>query len=435
MKILIVTNQHIENKPEVAFLHDPLVNFFKSNGDSVFILHSEDESYLANYINDKGEALFQEAKAKRLYDKLDGMDVIYITHPSKLAHMVLEVALKAHIPLVANYIDPQSKDKRKQIYKSFYKYINAILYSTIEEKNKLEGAVERRTNGHIFTGDINDESYLKKIRDMVIQYSTEENHNGKRKYYYSDELNDDFAMAKIKVDKHSKPFKYVHTNPFWRFFEMLTYYILGRLIGFLVGKIGFHQRIKNRQILKRYKKKGYFIYANHTHGLVDAITPSQTSGKRNHIIVSRETISVPGIKGLVSMLGVIPIYKDISEFEDFNNCIKKRITQGKSITIYPEAHIWPCYTKIRPFKKDSFRFPVDLKTPVYVLTNTWQKRRFSKKLKVVSYLSGPLLPDESLPRNEAIEDLRNRVLFEMVKVTRSVKQIDKYQYIKVQKDS
>ena len=434
MRILIVDNRHLDNKPEIVFANDPLVKLLKANSDSVFILHSEDNSYLANYITDKNESLFQESKVKRLYDKLKDIDVVYITSPTKLAHMVLEAALKLHVPLVADFIDPKTKNERKQSYKTFYKHINAIKYNSVEDKNELETLVERRTNGHILSGNCSDNDYLLKIRNMLLQYSTIENHNGKRKHYYSDELNDDFATAKIKVDKRNNKYKYVHTNPIRRFFEMLVYKVLGRGIGFFIGKIGFHQRIKNRQILKRNKNKGYFIYANHTHGLLDAITPSQLSKKRNHIIVSRETISVPGIKGLVSMLGVIPIYQNINELDDFNACIKTRISQNRSITIYPEAHIWPCYTKIRPFKKDSFRFPVDLSTPVYVLTNTWQKRRFTKKLKVVSYLSGPLYPDESLPRNEAIEDLRNRVLFEMVKVTRSVKQVDAYQYIKVQKD-
>ena len=402
MKILFVLNDKYDN---------PLIDYLMSVGDSVFVYSSD----------------IQE----NTYDELD---IIYLLSSSKESHSVLKEALKHHIPLITDYSESGTKNEKKRLYKTFYKYINAIRYNTIKEKNEFEEVIERRTNGHVISGNVADVNYLKKIRSMIIQYSSEENHTDKKKYYYSDEVNDDFAMAKIKVNKHDPHFKYVHTNLVWRFIATIIYRCIGIPVAFLINKIGFGQRIKNKRILKKNKHKGYFVYVNHTHGLLDAFTPSQLSFKRAYIIVSRETVSIPGIKGLVSMFGAIPVYNSFDEVSDFNNCIKTRIQQGNCIAIYPEAHIWPRYTKIRPFKKDSFRYPVDLKAPIYVLTNTWQKRRFTKSLKVVSYLSGPILPDENLPRKEAIEELRNRVLYEMTRVTSSVKQIDKYQYIKVKKD-
>lgn len=434
MKVLVVSNLKIEDKPEKLLPNTPIVKYLRNSGDLVSVLHSEnDEIYLADYISETDESLFQEVRTKRLFDKISDVDVIFITSPTKLAFKVKKAALQFNIPLVARYKPGKDKEETKELYRNFYKYMNAIHYRSKEEQDSLEYLVVRRTNGHIFDGDKESEEYLSNIRKMLVQYADKINHNNNKKNYYSDELNDDFAINKIKVKKSNKVFKYVHTNPIWRWCEFMIYNVIARPLVWILNKVFFHQRIKNKRILRRFRKKGYFIYSNHTNGMADAFTPNLLSRKRNYIVVGRETVSIKGIKGIVSMLGAIPIYANLDEIGPFNECIKRRIHQNKSVTIYPEAHIWPYYTKIRNFKRDSFRYPVELNVPVYALTNTWQKRRFSKKPKLVSYLSGPIFPNETMGRSDAMEDLKQRVYFEMVKVTRSVKQVEKIQYIKVEK--
>ena len=59
---------------------------------------------------------------------------------------------------------------------------------------------------------------------------------------------------------------------------------------------------------------------------------------------------------------------------------------GDCIMIYPEAHIWPFYTGIRPFPDTSFRYPVQQKLPVFCLTNTYQRRGKSHIPQIVTYL-------------------------------------------------
>ncbi len=285
-----------------------------------------------------------------------------------------------------------------------------------------------------FTKSYSREICLEKVRKMILTYSDPINRNKLVKYYYSDELNDDFAFSKIEVKKSKKPFKYIHKNPIWRFFEFIIYNIIARPLVYLINQGFFHQRIKNKALLKRCKHTGYFVYSNHTHGMADAFTPNILSPKRNYIVVGREAVSIKGLKGIVTMLGAIPLYTSIDEVGPFNECIKTRVNAKKrAITIYPEAHIWPYYTKIRPFRKDSFRFPVDNKKPVYVLTHTWQKRKLSKRPRLISYLSGPLFPNEELSRVEAMEDLRERVYHEMLRVSNSIEQVEKIKYIKVEK--
>ncbi len=410
MKILIVTSILKKNDADNLF-----AQFLKEQGDSVSLFNE-----------DNGELLLSE-------ENIVNLDVIYITSLSELALTVRKMALKHNIPLVFEYIKQDTKEEIKKSYRKFYKYANAIHYLSKKDQDDLEYLVVRRTNGHVFDNNINNVEYLTKLRNMLLQYANEINHSSKKKLYYSDELNDDFAFQKIKVQKAEKAFKYIHKNPFWIASEFVLYHIFARAITWTLNKIVFHQSIENRIVLRKCRHKGYFIYANHTLGMADAFTPNLLKRKKNYIIVGREAVSIKGIKTIVTMLGAIPVYKSLDEFKPFHDCIKTRIKEGKSITIYPEAHIWPYYTKIRPFKKDSFHYPVELNAPVFVLTNTWQKRRFGKKPKLVSYISGPFYPNNELGRNEAEKDLRERVLYEMTRVTRSVKQVEYIKYIKVDK--
>jgi len=89
--------------------------------------------------------------------------------------------------------------------------------------------------------------------------------------------------------------------------------------------------------------------------------------------------------------------------------MEKRILEGHPVVIYPEAHIWPYYTSIRPFKSTSFRYPARFQEPSFCFTTTYQKNGNKKKPKIVIYVDGPFYPNSDLNLKEQQEDLRNRI--------------------------
>lgn len=82
---------------------------------------------------------------------------------------------------------------------------------------------------------------------------------------------------------------------------------------------------------------------------------------------------------IIEMLGAIPVPGNKTAMKRFLEAIQKRIEQKSSITIYPEAHIWPYYTKIRPFKDVSFQYPITLRNTNFLydkyLSSIWKKER------------------------------------------------------------
>ena len=225
-------------------------------------------------------------------------------------------------------------------------------------------------------------------------------------------MNDDFAGTKINAQKIDHNFKYVHKNPIWRFFAFIVYYFIAIPAVWIYEKLFLQVKFVGRKKLKKVKQP-YFMYGNHT-GVIDAFTPNLLSfAKRNKILVSPDTVSIKGVRTLVQMLGAIPVPSEVSGMKKFLEAIKYTNNKKCNITIYPEAHIWPYYTKVRPFKDTAFGYPVMLNSPVFAIFTAYTKPKgFLSKLRkanVTVYVSDPIYPNTNLTRKEAQKELRDKV--------------------------
>ena len=229
--------------------------------------------------------------------------------------------------------------------------------------------------------------------------------------YYEDELNDEFSKSSIEPRIIDEKYKYVHKNPLWNLCSFVLQNILSVPIKILYAKIKFRIKYIGKEKIKPYKNEGYFIYGNHTQPFADTFIPSiPMYPKRNFLIVNPVNISLKGTGTLVEMLGAMPIPSNKSAMKNFLEAIKQKTNKGYAITIYPEAHIWPYYTKIRPFKDVSFKYPVQLEKPAFCITNTYQSYgKNNKKIKIVSYIDGPFFPNKEQTLKEQQKELRNKI--------------------------
>lgn len=237
----------------------------------------------------------------------------------------------------------------------------------------------------------------------------------KRIIYYKDELNDEFSEAKITPRIIDENYVYEHKNPLWKFASLALQNVFSMPIKILYSKLKFRQKYIGKEKIKKYKNTGYFIYANHTQNFADVFIPSlPIYPKRNFFIVNPENVSMKFLGNIVQMLGAIPIPSNRKAMMNFLNSINKKIERNYAITIYPEAHIWPYYTKIRNFKSVSFKYPVQLQKPTFCMTNTYQERK-NGKVKITTYIDGPFFSDIKKPLKEQQQELRDKVYEQMVK--------------------
>ena len=219
----------------------------------------------------------------------------------------------------------------------------------------------------------------------------------KQVYYYSDELNDDFAGTNIKRKPLPPDYVFLNKGLKRRFLRLIFYHCLIRPFTFIYNKIVKRIKYVNKKCFKGYKKRGAFMYGNHTAMMVDAFNPSYLAFPRPaDVIINADATSITGIAWLLKAIGGLPIPEGFHAMARFNAAVKEAYEKKHWIAIYPEAHIWPYYTKIRPFASVSFNYPVKLGAPVFSYTMVYKKRKRSAFPKRVVYI-GPFCPTRSFP--------------------------------------
>lgn len=226
-------------------------------------------------------------------------------------------------------------------------------------------------------------------------------------YEYTDPLNDEFSGIKRDKCVVTKDFKFINKNILWNIVAFILYKFFIYPYAYLYMKIKFHLKVKGRKKLKGYKNP--FLYGNHTQAPGDGfLPPLLTRPYKPYFVVNSDNIALKGTKNFILMMGAIPIPTEISGLKNFEEAIHKR-NEKKPIVIYPEAHIWPYFTDIRPFKEVSFKYPLKNNRAVFSFTNVYTKRRFSKKANITTYIDGPFFPDLTLNKKEASKKLRDEV--------------------------
>ena len=248
--------------------------------------------------------------------------------------------------------------------------------------------------------------------------------------YYSDELHDEFSTFTTTPPKIDGNYDYERKSLFKRFLRFFYYRIVMYPVVLFYGPVLFRQKIVGRKKLKPFKKQGIILYGNHTQPLGDALLQTRlTFPRKTYIIVHPNNLLVPFFGKMVPSLGGLPIPDDKAAYKNFLNAINNKVSEGNPLVIYPEAHIWPYYTKIRPFVDTSFAYPVSLNVPVFCFVNTYHKSRIFKRPKLITYIEGPFFPDtEGNPKSRR-KALRDRVYEKMCELA-SNSDIEVIKYVK-----
>ena len=246
-------------------------------------------------------------------------------------------------------------------------------------------------------------------------------------YYYSDPVNDDFAGTNIKTCHVPASFCYVRKSAAYKILAFVVYYVIAFPLVWLMAKLFLGLKLKNRANVKKAGKEGFFLYGNHTQ-MLDAYVPSIAAfPKKGYIVAGPDVISIPGIRHLVMMLGALPLPSELKGYRNFLDAINTRIGEGDCVTVYPEAHIWPFYTGIRPFPDTSFRYPVANGAPVIAMVTTYRKRKglfaLCKRPGMTVTFSEVMRADASLPQRQAQQELRDRVFEFMDTVSKETEQV------------
>ena len=228
------------------------------------------------------------------------------------------------------------------------------------------------------------------------------------RYEYA-EYTDDFVGG--DRDFHV-PDRYYETNDRlpYRVYSRVVYGLL-KLLGRFHCRFVLHLKIENAEILRRSEDRKIFFYGNHTQPFGDVVIPALICGRRRiNTLVSPANYTLPIIGKMLPAAGAIPVPSELRQVRMMTKMLSERCAAGHPIVIYPEAHVWPYCTFIRPFPAASFRYPVKEEgAAVYCFTTTYQRRRFGSKPRTTVFVDGPFYPSGEGSVREQSGELCDRV--------------------------
>lgn len=253
-----------------------------------------------------------------------------------------------------------------------------------------------------------------------------------RYYYYYDELNDDFANNGIETLPLPDDYEYYPKSLVYRIVHPVANIIM-LLFLMVVNAMTDGYRVHNSKILKKRndRKKGYFVFANHTTWIGDAVIhPTIAFPKQVYTVVHPDAISIKGASTAIRMLGAMPKPSSRKNFVRFIEASSRMFEEGNPVVIYPEAHIWPKYNRIRQFPDVSFGIPARLGAPCFVKTTVYRRNGKGHTYSEV-YYDGPFYPDNTLCLKDAQKKLRDDIYSVMKERTKDSALDIRYHYIKV----
>ena len=249
-----------------------------------------------------------------------------------------------------------------------------------------------------------------------------------KEIHWKDELNDDFDQVGLKRPEVPHNYRYLRKL---HVLSWMAYYFLAKpILGIYCFFHGI--RVKNKKNLKPLKKTGYFLYSNHV-AIADVFKFSSyaINSKRVNIIGYSDALSLKAIRPLIRALGYLPIPDDIDNLKKLKVAIETLVNKKEVILIYPEAHIWPYYTKIRNFKDVSFSYPAEMKKPIVPAVTIFRGKP-NKKPKQTIVFGKPIYPNEELTPLENKKYLREQCYLQMKEISEKYPQVEYIKYIKVE---
>lgn len=226
---------------------------------------------------------------------------------------------------------------------------------------------------------------------------------------YYETFQDEFVESSNQKYQIDADYDWERESKFWQKVAIFFTFGLAKFLGWMYRFL-FHVNIENRTILGKYQHQSYYVYGNHTQPQGDAFMPFQIIRRRYFTtIASPANLGISILGKLLPYGGAIPTPVNKEQMKQFIQTMKKRRRKGQPFVIYPEEHVWPYYTKIRPFNVSAFHYPAVQNDLVFCMTTTYQRRRFGKRPKQTIYIDGPFVASDDLSLHERQVSLKNQV--------------------------
>lgn len=258
--------------------------------------------------------------------------------------------------------------------------------------------------------------------------------------YYSSYSDDFFHNPKVRNKKIKDNYRYIQRGLFLNFLRNVFYYIFAVPIIWMINKARYGVKVYGRKNLKKIKG-GYIIIGNHSCVFDQCFASVMVAWpRRNYIVANKGVVEVPIARYLTRTLGALPLPDGPKGLINLSNAITKIVTKKKDVvTIYPEAHLWPYYTGLRPLPPASFHYAVKSDVPVVPVAVTYRyakgKNYLKKRPRVNLTILEPIYANKELSPIECKADMAKRTEDALRKVIETEDNVALFKYVYKDKKS
>lgn len=258
--------------------------------------------------------------------------------------------------------------------------------------------------------------------------------NWGEKRYVSSYKDDRFMNTPIgKERKIDSNYKYITKNPFKRFIYWILNYLIAYPVLGIMLKVKHGVKVYGKKNIRKLKG-GAILIGNHTQPLDCGIVSVNVAfPKRNYIVCNKEAVEVTLGRFFTTALGALPLPDDLKGLHNLSNTIDELVKKGKTVTIFPEAAIWPYNTMLRPLPSANFHYAVKSNVPVVPFCVTYRyakgKNYLNKKPKIDVHILEPIYPDTALKPSEAKMKLAEQTEAAMKAVIETPNNVALYEYV------
>ena len=195
------------------------------------------------------------------------------------------------------------------------------------------------------------------------------------------------------------------------------YYGIAYPILKVLTKIIYDFKIEGQENIENLED-GAISVSNHVLFLDCAMIGLAFKDKKIYYTTQEESFKIPFVRKLIKLLRAIPIPKGIENKKYFIKAISNLLKEKNIVHVYPEASLWPYCQKIRNFKNGAFDMAVKNQVPVVPCVFTFReptgiRKIFKRKKDVTLKILKPVYSDDDKYVRQQIEELKEKVAFEM----------------------
>ena len=234
-----------------------------------------------------------------------------------------------------------------------------------------------------------------------------------REYKYSS-FDQDMVSNAGQDYELPQDYRYIRDKWWEKLLAPLLYALFALFARFYIHIVLHGRFVGKEKFLEVPRNKGFFIFGNHTQPVGDpflaiAVGMGPRTRRRNRAVGSPANFGIPVLGKLFPMVGGIPTASSREGLMKMDHAISYYCSKAQPVVIYPEAHVWPYYTGIRPFAGASFHYPGKENLPSFTMTVTYQSRGEGKRPRATIFIDGPFFPDTSLPLKTRKKELESRL--------------------------